>query len=273
MSSRSSWSARSRRHSLCCSSAPWVELWFRQPAYLGSTSAVERRRVPRVSKPTDHAYDIIAAELRARIESGELPAGAAMPSESQLCREFGKARGTVRRALQLLEEAGLTQVDQGQVRRVRGDALLPHAPYEKVAEALAAEIAAGARQPGDKMPSAADLAAAHGVSLGTAQRALKVLENRGLLKSGGVRGRLVAGETTEGIPASSQAAQLASALTAAIRDGKHPVGSPLPGERQIAEAYGVARVTVQSALARLAEQGLIERQSRGRARLVLRREA
>ncbi|MGP3984063.1 GntR family transcriptional regulator [Streptomyces sp. KR80] len=227
--------------------------------------------MPRVSKPTDHAYDTIAAELRLRIESGELPAGAPMPSESQLCREFGKSRGTVRRALQLLEEAGLTQVGQGQVRRVRGDEPLPHAPYEKVAEALTAEIEAGTRRPGDKVPSAADLAATHGVAIGTAQRALKVLENRGLLTSGGVRGRLVAG-SPDGSLELGQVGQVAAALAATIRDGKHPVGSRLPGERKIAETYGVARVTVQSALTQLAEQGLIERQSRGKGRLVLRQE-
>ena len=36
-----------------------------------------------------------------------------------------------------------------------------------------------------------------------------------------------------------------------IRGGHYATGLPLPGERQLAEEFGVARVTVRSALARL----------------------
>lgn len=48
-----------------------------------------------------------------------------------------------------------------------------------------------------------------------------------------------------------------------IRGGHYEAGLPLPGERQLAEEFGVARVTVRSALARLQEEGLVER-SRGK---------
>lgn len=44
-----------------------------------------------------------------------------------------------------------------------------------------------------------------------------------------------------------------------IRDGFYATGMPLPGERQLAEEFGVARVTVRSALARLQEEGLVAR--------------
>lgn len=44
-----------------------------------------------------------------------------------------------------------------------------------------------------------------------------------------------------------------------IRGGHYPAGLPLPGERQLAEEFGVARVTVRSALARLQEEGLVMR--------------
>ncbi|SDC70018.1 GntR family transcriptional regulator [Cupriavidus sp. YR651] len=44
-----------------------------------------------------------------------------------------------------------------------------------------------------------------------------------------------------------------------IRGGYYENGNPLPGERQLAEEFGVARVTVRSALARLQEEGLISR--------------
>jgi len=44
-----------------------------------------------------------------------------------------------------------------------------------------------------------------------------------------------------------------------IRGGHYAAGMPLPGERQLAEEFGVARVTVRSALARLQEEGLVVR--------------
>ncbi len=44
-----------------------------------------------------------------------------------------------------------------------------------------------------------------------------------------------------------------------IRGGHYEAGLPLPGERQLAEEFGVARVTVRSALARLQEEGLVVR--------------
>ncbi|WP_349606834.1 MULTISPECIES: GntR family transcriptional regulator [Cupriavidus] len=44
-----------------------------------------------------------------------------------------------------------------------------------------------------------------------------------------------------------------------IRSGFYETGMPLPGERQLAEEFGVARVTVRSALARLQEEGLVAR--------------
>jgi len=53
--------------------------------------------------------------------------------------------------------------------------------------------------------------------------------------------------------------QVADAIRERLHDGTYPVGIPLPGERALAEAFGVARVTVRSALARLQEEGLVTR--------------
>ncbi|MEH3086611.1 MAG: GntR family transcriptional regulator [Xylophilus ampelinus] len=44
-----------------------------------------------------------------------------------------------------------------------------------------------------------------------------------------------------------------------LRHGAYGRNLPLPGERQLAEEFGVARVTVRSALARLEEEGLVVR--------------
>ncbi|MFJ8471040.1 GntR family transcriptional regulator [Kitasatospora sp. NPDC094011] len=48
----------------------------------------------------------LGAEFLRRIESGEWPEGKPVPSESQLCAEFGTSRGPVRQALAMLRTAG-----------------------------------------------------------------------------------------------------------------------------------------------------------------------
>ena len=49
----------------------------------------------------------LAAILRARITSGQIPPGRVLPSEKQLEQEFGISRGTARKAIALLRDEGL----------------------------------------------------------------------------------------------------------------------------------------------------------------------
>jgi len=58
-------------------------------------------------------YQLIAEQLRSRLHSGELGAGRLLPSESELSREFGASRVTVRRALEQLRDEGLVDSRQG----------------------------------------------------------------------------------------------------------------------------------------------------------------
>lgn len=51
--------------------------------------------------------------------------------------------------------------------------------------------------------------------------------------------------------------QLAESLTKAIRSGQYAPGDALPSYKALAEEYGVAVGTVQSAIGRLREQGVI----------------
>lgn len=51
-----------------------------------------------------------------------------------------------------------------------------------------------------------------------------------------------------------------STLTTRIQRGEYPSG--LPGERALAQEFGVARVTIRSALAALDDAGLVQRQAR-----------
>lgn len=52
-------------------------------------------------------YEQVAALLAARIESGEFQPRDLLPSEGAIQREYGVARGTARKALELLRQRGL----------------------------------------------------------------------------------------------------------------------------------------------------------------------
>jgi GntR family transcriptional regulator len=64
--------------------------------------------------------------------------------------------------------------------------------------------------------------------------------------------------------------QVRLALRQRIRDGIYTGVFPMPGERALAEEFGVGRVTVRSALARLEEEGLVVR-LRGKGTVPVRR--
>jgi GntR family transcriptional regulator len=55
----------------------------------------------------------LADELAASIAAGQFKDGQPLPSESQLQREYGVARGTVRAAVKLLRKRGLAFTIQG----------------------------------------------------------------------------------------------------------------------------------------------------------------
>jgi DNA-binding GntR family transcriptional regulator len=68
--------------------------------------------------PVDHdaatpLWRQLADELRAEIQSGRLPSGRVIPSETSLMQEFGLARGTVRKAIEALADDGLVVRVQG----------------------------------------------------------------------------------------------------------------------------------------------------------------
>jgi GntR family transcriptional regulator len=65
-------------------------------------------------------YRQLSGILRARIERGEFAPRQPLPSEAHLMSEYGVSRGSVRHALQVLAEEGLTITIQG-----RGTYVLP----------------------------------------------------------------------------------------------------------------------------------------------------
>ena len=74
-------------------------------------------------------YERIAAELRARIRSGEYPPGARLPSKSALKARHGVSDAPVVEALRVLRGEGLTEARQGSGVFVRDP--LPDAPVSE----------------------------------------------------------------------------------------------------------------------------------------------
>ena len=64
-------------------------------------------------------YALIAADIQAQIERGELRSGARLPGEPALAEHYGAARDTVRRAVRELRDRGLVHTVKGKGTYVR----------------------------------------------------------------------------------------------------------------------------------------------------------
>ncbi|MFE3329803.1 GntR family transcriptional regulator [Streptomyces sp. NPDC059176] len=166
-------------------------------------------------------YVQAADVLRAAIRDGELRPGERLPSARELQRRFGIASSTVQNALRLLKEEGLIYSVLGRGSYVRaqdseteqeeneataderdpayiglGDLRRgwqvapsddPRPPYVQTADALRKQIQDGRLAPGAKLPSARELQEQFGIANSTAQNALRLLKDEGLIYS--VQGR------------------------------------------------------------------------------------
>ncbi|MBN6038797.1 GntR family transcriptional regulator [Amycolatopsis sp. 195334CR] len=83
-------------------------------------------------------YHQITNSIRARIISGELPAGESVPSERQLCQEWGVARPTAADALRLLRHQGYVESRHGSGTFVRAD--LPGAHGKRFAPSRTIDV-------------------------------------------------------------------------------------------------------------------------------------
>ncbi|GAB3861221.1 hypothetical protein GCM10029963_65360 [Micromonospora andamanensis] len=139
---------------------------------LGKTSARYGYQVP-----TPHygqpRYRVIADQLRERIESGSIPPGALLPTESALSSEFRASRGTVRQAIAVLREEGLVTTEHGRGTSARPPFAWHNSEQRPEPEAREREIAADS-----------ELAALFGVEVGTTligQR--RVIRRNGVVES------------------------------------------------------------------------------------------
>lgn len=58
-------------------------------------------------------YQKIAAHIREAINNGQLETGDELPSEAELCEQFGSSRGPVRQAMMLLRTEGMISTGRG----------------------------------------------------------------------------------------------------------------------------------------------------------------
>jgi len=66
--------------------------------------------------------------------------------------------------------------------------------YARMADHIAARIAAGELPPGSRLPGERDLAAEYGVALGTARRAISELRDRGVAVTLAAKGTFIVGQ-------------------------------------------------------------------------------
>lgn len=76
-----------------------------------------------IAAPDDgeRAYVLVAEDIEARIRSGELRPGARLRSERDLAAYYGRAYGTIRKAIALLRARGLVETRHGQGNYVAGE--------------------------------------------------------------------------------------------------------------------------------------------------------
>jgi GntR family transcriptional repressor for pyruvate dehydrogenase complex len=94
--------------------------------------APARRAVGKEMRKAGNAYLRIAENFRVRILTGSLKPGDRLPNESDLAREEGVGRTTVREALRLLASSRLIETRRG----VRGGAFVTHPTTEDLDDAM-----------------------------------------------------------------------------------------------------------------------------------------
>src|ERR1039458_8215170 len=120
---------------------------------------------------------LIAENLRARVQAGELRAGAQLPSEPTLARDLGVSRSSLRAAIALLEEDGLLRRQHGSGTYVTHKPLLRNDLSRNFS--VSAMIDATGHEPGTLFgrsavePAPSDVAEGFGIAAGPGSAATR----------------------------------------------------------------------------------------------------
>ncbi|TDD47289.1 GntR family transcriptional regulator [Nonomuraea terrae] len=141
-----------------------------------------------------HVYIQIADILRRRVSG--LAAGSPVPSEAEIQQEFGVARTTARRAVNLLREEGLLYTVQGEGSFVGPPAGAPRQKrkmpiYQQIAADVSGQIKAGELLPRRPIPGETALVKQYGVARETVRRAMALLREQGWIYTVAQRGSYV----------------------------------------------------------------------------------
>lgn len=122
-------------------------------------------------------YIAIADDMRLRITGERLAPGEALTPIPDLAEHYEAARGTVGKALRVLEGEGLIARFAGIGWVVAGGG---EPPWVKIADAIRDQIADGRLKPGDRVSICA-LHRRHGHARQTVTKALRLLASEGLV--------------------------------------------------------------------------------------------
>lgn len=86
----------------------------------------ERDQDPIDPRGREKSYEVVARRLLRRIEAGEWPLGARIPSEMELVDWYGVSRTTVRNALKVLKKKNMLEKVSG-----KGTYLIAQQPEEQ----------------------------------------------------------------------------------------------------------------------------------------------
>ncbi|MFE7442189.1 GntR family transcriptional regulator [Streptomyces chartreusis] len=137
----------------------------------------------------------------------------------------------------------------------------PRGTFLEVAAAVKAQIEADPAI--TKLPAAADLMRAHGVSRGVVLRAFGVLQREGVAEpEPGGRWRVIrSGEQVDRRPLPERIADV-------VKEEGLEAGAAFPSASDLAKRFGVSRPTMTKALDKLEAAGVLASEGQGRVRTV-----
>lgn len=128
--------------------------------------------------------------------------------------------------------------------------------YVQIADEIRARISSGALKAGDTAPSLSDITEQWGVASATARRAIRQLQDEGLVHSMRGRGTFVGppGTETADVPTYRR---MANEIIERVRAGELVPDRVIPSETTLMQEYGVAKMTVRQAVALLRDRGWV----------------